>query len=316
MELVCGWFTVRHVSASVLLSDLHIYWLKALHRSWTNACVWRLCRNSSCCLVKLRLGLQHKASEREEAAIAIVCSCLSHSKPRSWWSTVRRIGKRPDKAQSVPLSFPETLTCDVLLWCARVGFLGAARGTHTSLFAITEKKGKHGGFTQSATTKKRQLRYFFSRYSDSNVDLFPQFCENTNRTVYKGRIFGSFQNGILGIEHHVGRWARAMGGGMWLFWSACDRAGISRLARTVGKHTVVLMLSAVWTYSILWMNEDCVPKSSSEETCAEHARVSLYSTAQVNGCTVALFTNMLIGREMSRRIRAQLTSPKKITAPI
>ncbi|KAK9974976.1 hypothetical protein ABG768_023040 [Culter alburnus] len=32
----------------------------------------------------------------------------------------------------VPLSFPETLTCDVLLRCPRVGFSGAVRGTQSS----------------------------------------------------------------------------------------------------------------------------------------------------------------------------------------
>ncbi|KAL6463808.1 hypothetical protein MHYP_G00281990 [Metynnis hypsauchen] len=34
--------------------------------------------------------------------------------------------------RTVPLSFPETLTCDVLPQCPRVGFSGAVRGTHTS----------------------------------------------------------------------------------------------------------------------------------------------------------------------------------------
>ncbi len=33
---------------------------------------------------------------------------------------------------TVPLSFPETLTCDVLLRCPRVGFSGAVRGTQSS----------------------------------------------------------------------------------------------------------------------------------------------------------------------------------------
>lgn len=34
--------------------------------------------------------------------------------------------------RTVPLSFPETLTCDVLLRCPRVGFSGAVRGTQSS----------------------------------------------------------------------------------------------------------------------------------------------------------------------------------------
>lgn len=33
---------------------------------------------------------------------------------------------------TVPLSFPETLTCDVLLRCPRVGLSGAVRGTQSS----------------------------------------------------------------------------------------------------------------------------------------------------------------------------------------
>lgn len=32
----------------------------------------------------------------------------------------------------VPLAIPETLTCDVLLFCARVRLLGAGRGTPSS----------------------------------------------------------------------------------------------------------------------------------------------------------------------------------------
>ncbi|RXN10398.1 hypothetical protein ROHU_030757 [Labeo rohita] len=36
------------------------------------------------------------------------------------------------RCRTVPLSFPETLTCDVLLRCPRVGFSGAVRGTQSS----------------------------------------------------------------------------------------------------------------------------------------------------------------------------------------
>lgn len=45
---------------------------------------------------------------------------------------VQRVPRADTDFDRVPLAIPETLTCDVLLFCARVRLSGAGRGTPSS----------------------------------------------------------------------------------------------------------------------------------------------------------------------------------------
>lgn len=62
------------------------------------------------------------------------CCCGTHQCAR----ILLQVGSR---SANVPLTIPETLTCDVFLLCARVRFLGAERGALSS--ARRRRKQRH-----------------------------------------------------------------------------------------------------------------------------------------------------------------------------
>lgn len=78
------------------------------------------------------------------------CCCGTHQCAQ----ILLQVGSR---SANVPLTIPETLTCDVFLLCARVRFLGAERGALSS--ARRRRKQRHFSQQRSATVRgeRKQL---------------------------------------------------------------------------------------------------------------------------------------------------------------